>query len=210
MKKSRLLEIIREEISSALGEAATTYAGKTAVDDLKKDKAFSSLTGDAKADALEKLGSGGTVTIGEEDQLNEMAFALKKGIAPSEKIEPRYKKENFKKVVDLILSKVDGTKTMADVARELGVIQQKIRPVVSDLLDAGILEKGEAESKAGKDTANKPGPKSKAEPKEKAEKAPKAEPKKAEEEDDEVAAATKAISSDETAKELGSTPEEKK
>jgi hypothetical protein len=203
MKKSRLLEIIREEISSALGEAATTYAGKTAVDDLKKDKAFSSLTGDAKADALEKLGSGGTVTIGEEDQLNEMAFALKKGIAPSEKIEPRYKKENFKKVVDLILSKVDGTKTMADVARELGVIQQKIRPVVSDLLDAGILEKGEAESKAGKDTANKPGPKSKAEPKEKAEKAPKAEPKKAEEEDDEVAAATKAISGDETAKELG-------
>jgi hypothetical protein len=37
MKKSRLLEIIREEISSALGEAATTYAGKTAVDDLKKE-----------------------------------------------------------------------------------------------------------------------------------------------------------------------------
>ena len=72
MKKSRLLEIIREEISSALGEAATTYAGKSAVDDLKKDKAFSSLTGDAKADALEKLGSGGTVTIGEEDQLNEV------------------------------------------------------------------------------------------------------------------------------------------
>jgi hypothetical protein len=72
MKKSRLLEIIREEISSALGEAATTYAGKTAVDDLKKDKAFSSLTGDAKTDALEKLGSGGTVTIGEEDQLNEI------------------------------------------------------------------------------------------------------------------------------------------
>jgi hypothetical protein len=66
MKHTRLLEIIREEISSALGEAATTYAGKTAVDDLKKDKAFSSLTGDAKADALEKLGSGGTVTIGEE------------------------------------------------------------------------------------------------------------------------------------------------
>ena len=217
MKKTRLLEIIREEISSALGEVATTYAGKTAVDDLKKDKAFSSLTGDAKADALEKLGSGGTVTIGEEDQLNEMAFALKKGIAPSEKIEPRYKKENFKKVVDLILSKVDGTKTMADVARELGVIQQKIRPVVSDLLDAGILEKGEAESKAGKDTANKPGPKSKAEPKEKAEKAPKAkvatrtpgdngfDKVSYSDVDDEVAAATKAISGDETAKDLGKT-----
>jgi hypothetical protein len=66
MKQTRLLEIIREEIASALGEAATTYAGKTSIDDLKKDKAFSSLTGDAKADSLEKLSGGGTVTIGEE------------------------------------------------------------------------------------------------------------------------------------------------
>lgn len=66
MKQTRLLEIIREEIASALGEAATTYAGKTSIDDLKKDKAFGSLTGDAKADAVEKLSGGGTVTIGEE------------------------------------------------------------------------------------------------------------------------------------------------
>jgi hypothetical protein len=66
MKQTRLLEIIREEIASALGEAATTYAGKSSIDDLKKDKAFSSLTGDAKADSIEKLSSGGTVTIGEE------------------------------------------------------------------------------------------------------------------------------------------------
>ena len=34
MKQTRLLEIIREEIASALGEAATTYAGKTSIDDL--------------------------------------------------------------------------------------------------------------------------------------------------------------------------------
>jgi hypothetical protein len=66
MKQTRLLEIIREEIASALGEAATTYAGKTSIDDLKKDKAFGGLTGDAKADAMEKLTGGGTVTIGEE------------------------------------------------------------------------------------------------------------------------------------------------
>jgi hypothetical protein len=66
MKKSRLLEIIREEISSVLSEAATTYAGKSSIDDLKKDKAFGSLSGDAKTDTIEKLNSGGTVTIGEE------------------------------------------------------------------------------------------------------------------------------------------------
>lgn len=71
MKKSRLLEIIREEIAGALNEAATTYAGKSSIDDLKKDKAYSTLTGDAKMDAEEKLKSGGTVTIGEED-LNEI------------------------------------------------------------------------------------------------------------------------------------------
>jgi hypothetical protein len=44
----------------------------------------------------------------------------------------------------------------------------------------------------------------------KAEKAPKAEPKKAESTDDEDVEAAKAAGSDETAKELGSTPEEKK
>ena len=207
MKTSRLLEIIREEISAALGEAS--YAGKNAIPDLKKDPAYSTLSSTGKVDAEKELQSGGTVEL-EEDQLNEMAFTLKKGIAPSEKIEPRYKKENFKKVVDLILSKVDGKKTMADVARELGVIQQKIRPVVSDLLDAGILEKGEAESKAGKDIANKPGPKAKEEKPAKKE-APKAEKvSKSEPMDDEDKEAAKAASSDETAKELGSTPEEKK
>lgn len=170
MKKTRLLEIIHEEISYALKENYSTT----------------------------EASCGSSI---EEDQLNEMAFALKKGIAPNEEIEPRYKKEKFKKVVDTILSKVDGKKTMADVARELGVIQQKIRPVVSDLIAVGVLEKGEAESKAGKDTANKPGPK--AEPK--AEKT-----SKTDDEDKEVAAATKSAGSDETAKELGSTPEDKK
>jgi hypothetical protein len=167
MKKSRLLEIIREEISAALTENDALQ------DKAKVAKMAYIKAAQAALDAEKKeTTTGGAL---EEDQLNEMAFTLKKGLAPSEKLEPRYKKENFKKVVDLILSKVDGKKTMADVARELGVIQQKIRPVVSDLLDAGILEKGEAESKAGKDTANKPGPKAKA--KEETPSKAKAEPK---------------------------------
>jgi hypothetical protein len=200
MKKTRLLEIVREEIAFALREGdaedkAAQMAALKATDleikALQKKKAELQKTGVAETQL-------------EEDQLNEMAFALKKGIDPSEKIEPRYKKENFKKVVDLILSKVDGKKTMADVARELGVIQQKIRPVVSDLLDAGILEKGEAESKAGKDTDNKPGPKAKEkEEKPKAEKAPKAKAEKVEPADSEDKEAIQSIGSDPTAKELG-------
>jgi hypothetical protein len=221
MKKSRLLEIIREEISEALNVLVTNKKGETTTMPFNtpdEKKSVTNLKADSNITNIETTaGQNIKEEELEEDILNEMAFALKKGIAPSEKIEPRYKKENFKKVVDLILSKVDGTKTMADVARELGVIQQKIRPVVSDLLDAGILEKGEAESKAGKDTANKPGPKSKAEPKEKAEKAPKAkvatrtpgdngfDKVSYSDVDDEVAAATKAISGDETAKDLGKT-----
>lgn len=219
MKKSRLLEIIREEISGALNEAglgdqiSALQKQKDAIEKqkaplIKKEADISKKIADLeKKQADAEVKSSSTL---EEDQLNEMAFTLKKGLAPSEKLEPRYKKENFKKVVDLILSKVDGKKTMADVARELGVIQQKIRPVVSDLLDAGILEKGEAESKAGKDVANKPGPKSKEEKPAKKE-TPKAEPKKiSEPTDDEDVAATKAATSDSTAKELASTPEEKK
>jgi len=166
MKHTRLLEIIREEIAEAVNVLVTTKTGetKTMPYETPEDKAGILLL--KKDNNIKNIETTSGVNIKEdnleEDQLNEMAFTLKKGLAPSEKIEPRYKKENFKKVVDLILSKVDGKKTMADVARELGVIQQKIRPVVSDLLDAGILEKGEAESKAGKDTANKPGPKAKA------------------------------------------------
>jgi hypothetical protein len=69
MKQTRLLEIIREEIAGALNEA-TTYAGKTSMDDIKKDRAFGGLTGDAKVDALKKLSLGNTVTIGEEKRKN--------------------------------------------------------------------------------------------------------------------------------------------
>jgi uncharacterized protein (DUF39 family) len=39
MKKTRLLEIIREEISSALGEAS--YAGPGAIAQMKKDPKYS-------------------------------------------------------------------------------------------------------------------------------------------------------------------------
>jgi len=217
MKQSRLLEIIREEISGALREDET--AEKAAKDAALKAANLEIVALQKKKSEMTK--SGVAEVELEEDQLNEMAFTLKKGIAPSEKIEPRYKKENFKKVVDLILSKVDGKKTMADVARELGVIQQKIRPVVSDLLDAGILEKGEAESKAGKDVTNKPGPKAKEEKpsKEKVTKEKVATRTAGDDgfdnveydsEDDEDKEASKAAGSDETAKELGNTPEEKK
>ena len=230
MKKSRLLEIIREEISSALGEAATTYAGKTAVDDLKKDKAFSSLTGDAKADTLEKLGSGGTVTIGEEDQLNEVPdfggrfdkqVAAKYG--EEDTLEAATEKITNRVLSDKGISKADVAKMDKDALKALlkdirAFISQKNRtPEVAAALkkqtefdDSGSNLQDNQTNKAilrALGFESKKGPKgptkAKEEPKVKAEKAPKTEPKKAEAEDDEVEAATQAISGDETAKELG-------
>jgi hypothetical protein len=248
MKQTRLLEIIREEIASALGEAATTYAGKTSIDDLKKDKAFSSLTGDAKADAMEKLSGGGTVTIGEEKRkklaekyqideevINEMASikqlkselerqgkeAELKAIAAAERAAldtlkadptitpdgrlkgyvPTLKKELLNthniKLQDL-LSQVagkaedDGVKFSSDIATN--TIEK----------DAANQLTGKEAGQRGRKATEKPA-KTEKTPKAKSEKAPKAEPM-----DDEDAEAAKAAGSDEMAKKLGSTPEEKK
>ena len=69
MKKTRLLEIIREEIAGALGEVS--YAGPGAIPQLKKDQKYSKLSGDGKLNAEKELKSGGTVEL-EEDQLNEI------------------------------------------------------------------------------------------------------------------------------------------
>jgi hypothetical protein len=218
MKQTRLLEIIREEIASALGEAATTYAGKTSIDDLKKDKAFGSLTGDAKADAVEKLSSGGTVTIGEEEQLNEMAWDIV--IAQPDKlaklqdtIKDSTKKgeQQLAKALEIIQkTKKEGKPIrQRDIANEMGLIQQKINPLINKLIDVGILEKGESvKGVTKKKITDKPqGKPAKAEkaPKEKPAAAPKAEPM-----DDEDAEAAKAAGSDEMAKKLASTPDSKK
>ena len=64
MKKTRLLEIIREEIAGALGEAS--YAGKGAITQMKKDPKFTTLSGDGKLNAEKELKSGGTVELEEE------------------------------------------------------------------------------------------------------------------------------------------------
>jgi hypothetical protein len=94
MKQSRLLEIIREEISEALSE--TSYAGKGAIPQMKKDPKYSTLSGDGKVNAEKELKSGGTVELEEEkrkklaekyqideETINEMASVVqtKKALA---------------------------------------------------------------------------------------------------------------------------------
>ena len=236
MKQSRLLEIIREEIAGALDEAATTYAGKTAIDDLKKDKAFGGLTGDAKSDAMEKLSSGGTVTIGEED-LNEIPDF---GGRYDQQVAAKYGEDQTledatKDITDEILKDMgvsrDDIKKDADKAKEvLKAIRSKVVGKARDPRVAKALEKQEEFDDSGNALqANQTnnailkalGLK---EPGKRGRKASEVNPVKSEKpttpppstttmsepEDDEDAAATKAAGSDEMAKKLDNTSDEKK
>jgi hypothetical protein len=64
MKKTRLLEIIREEITLALNE--TSYAGIKAIPDMKNDPSYKTLNQTGKMDAEKELKTGGTVELEEE------------------------------------------------------------------------------------------------------------------------------------------------
>ena len=235
MKKSRLLEIIREEISAALDEVS--YAGKGAISQMKKDPKFGSLSSDGKMNAEKELTSGGTVELEEED-LNEIPdfggrydqqVAAKYGedktledatmdITDEVLKDMGVTREDLKKdedkakeVLKVIRSKVVGKNQDPRVKKALEKQEEfddsgnplQANQTNNAILKAlGLKEPGQRGRKASeKQSEEKPA---------KAKKAPKAEPKKVEAEDDEDKEAVKAAGSDETAKELGSTPEEKK
>ena len=235
MKQSRLLEIIREEISAALDEVS--YAGKGAIPQMKKDPKFGSLSSDGKMNAEKELTSGGTVELEEED-LNEIPdfggrydqqVAAKYGedktledatmdITDEVLKDMGVTREDLKKdedkakeVLKVIRSKVVGKNQDPRVKKALEKQEEfddsgnplQANQTNNAILKAlGLKEPGQRGRKASeKQSEEKPA---------KAKKAPKAEPKKVEAEDDEDKEAVKAAGSDETAKELGSTPEEKK
>lgn len=238
MKKSRLLEIIREEINEALNVLVTNKKGETTTMPFNtpdEKKAVTNLKADSNITNIETTAG---QNIKEED-LNEIPDF---GGRFDQQVAAKYGEDQTledatKDITDEILKdmglSLDDLKKDADKAKEvLKAIRSKVvgknqDPRVKKALEKqtefddsgnplqanqtnnailkalGLKEPGQRGRKASEE-------KPKSEPKAKAEKAPKAEPKKAEVEDDEVAAATKAISGDETAKELGSTPEEKK
>ncbi len=236
MKKSRLLEIIREEISAVLDE--TSYAGKGSIPQMKKDPKYSSLSSDGKISAEKELNSGGTVEL-EEDNLNEIPDF---GGRFDQQVAAKYGEDQTledatRDITDEILKDMgisrDDLKKDADKAKEvLKAIRSKVvgknqDPRVKKALEKqtefddsgnplqanqtnnailkalGLKEPGTRGRKAAEKPAE--APKAKKETAPKAEKAPKAEPM-----DDEDVAASKAAGSDSTAKELASTPEEKK
>ena len=200
MKKLDLLKIIKEEIDIALSEGTpgniVLPSGASTSDVSRYTKqglnvSFKDASGKTATHEVEL----------EEEQLDEMARSLEMGEKATTDIEPRLAKANFKAVVDKILSKVDGKKTMAQIARDLGLIQQKIRPIVSSLVDVGILKEKEVSKEdrpsSPKTTSPKPSTKPSASTPE-----PSPSPSDMTDDDEEVEAA-KAAGSDETAIELG-------
>lgn len=230
MKKSRLLEIIREEISSALNEVGQSPEEAKATNLAIQAEKAKIAAAQKQLQQLQKSG------VSEAEDLNEIPdfggrfdqqVAAKYG--EDQTLEDATKDITDEILRDMGLSR-DDLKKDADKAKEvLKAIRSKVVGKNQDPRVKKALEKqtefddsgnplqanqtNNAILKAlGLKEPGQRGRKSTEKPVEapKAVKAPKAEPKKAEAEDDEVAAATKAISSDTTAKELGSTPEEKK
>jgi|694.fasta_scaffold69197_5 hypothetical protein len=252
MKKSRLLEIIREEISEALNVLVTNKKGETTTMPFNtpdEKKAVTNLKADSNITNIE-------TTAGQnikEDDLNEIpdfGGRFDKQVADKYGMDQTLE-DATKDITDEILKDMglsrDDLKKDADKAKEvLKAIRSKVvgknqDPRVKKALEKqtefddsgnalqanqtnnailkalGLKEPGQRGRKASEDK-----PKAEKAPKAKAEKSTKAKVATRtagddgfdnvsySEEDDEVAAATKAISGDETAKELGNTPEEKK
>ena len=266
MKKSRLLEIIREEINEALNVLVTNKKGETTtmpyntpdekknVMNLKQDSNITNIETTAGQNIKEeekrkKLAEKYQL---DEEIINEMASIKQL----KSELERQGKTSELKAVTAAERAALDTLKadpTITPDGRLKGYVptlkkellnthniklQDLLSKVAGKAEDDGVkfssdiatntIEKDAANQLTGKEPgqrgrkASEDKPKAEKAPKAKAEKSPKA--KKAtltpgddgfddvsySEEDDEVAAATKAISSDATAKELGSTPEEKK
>jgi hypothetical protein len=219
MKKSRLLEIIREEISGALNEAGLgdqISALQKQRDAIEKQKAplikreadISKKIADLeKKQADAEIKSSSTL---EEDTLNEMAYDIiiaqpDKLAKLQDEIKDSTKKgqQKLAKALDIIQKTKKAGKPIRqrDIANEMGVIQQEINPLINKLIDVGILEKGESVTGVTKKkVTDKPQGKPAKEkaPKEKTTAASKAEPMDGEDKE-----ATQNIGSDSTAKELG-------
>jgi hypothetical protein len=246
MKKTRLLEIIREEINEALNVLVTNKKGETitmpyntpdekkSVMNLKQDNNITNIetTAGQNIKEEEKHKNLAEKYQIDEETINEMASIKQlKG-----ELERQGKTSELKAIQDAERAALDALKadpTITPDGRLKGYVptfkkellnlhniklQDLLSKVAGKAEDDGVkfssdiatntIEKDAANQLTGKEAGQR-GRKATEKPA-KAEKAPKAEPKKAESTDDEDVEATKAAGSDETAKELGSTPEEKK
>jgi hypothetical protein len=144
MKAKQLRRIIREAIEEVLNEG-NTYAGKGAVDDMKKDPAFGTLSGVGKQDAEKKLQQGGSVTIGEAE-IDEMA-RLAKGFRladpnfdASQYANKRVSGVSMADIINFFRENPGAEKSQLQV--QFGFVRPQLaNAVVNGLLDAGVLVK---------------------------------------------------------------------
>jgi hypothetical protein len=237
MKKSRLLEIIREEINEALNVLVTNKKGDTTtmpfntpdekknIEALKKDANITNIETTAgqniKEEDLNEIPDFGgrfdkqvADKYGEEDTLEAAMEKVvnrtlsDRGISKTDV--SKMDKEGLKGLLKAIRQQISGKGQTSAVAQALkkqtefddsGSKLQDNQTNNAILKALGLKEPGTRGRKAAEKPAEAP--------KAKKETAPKAISKE-EPADDEDAAATKSASSDSTAKELASTPEEKK
>jgi len=230
MKKSRLLEIIREEISAVLheGEAedkaaqmAAVKAADLEIKALQKKKAELMKTGVAESEELNEIPDFGgrfdqqvATKYGEdqtlEDATRDITDEVLKDMGVS-RDDLKKDADKAKEVLKAIRSKVVGKNQDPRVAKALAKqteFDDSGNPLQANQTNNAILKAlGLKEPGArGRKATEKPAEA----PKAKKETAPKSAPKAETLDDEEVVAATKAAGSDSTAKELASTPEEKK
>jgi hypothetical protein len=144
MKAKQLRRIIREAIDEVLAEG-NTYAGKDAVDDMKKDPKYGTLSGTAKQDMEKKLQQGGSVTIGEAE-IDEMA-RLAKGFRladpnfdASQYANKRVSGVSMTDIINFFRENPGAEKT--SLQSQFGFVRPQIaNAVVNGLLDAGVLVK---------------------------------------------------------------------
>jgi len=237
MKKSRLLEIIREEINEALNVLVTNKKGETTtmpfntpdekknIEALKKDANITNIETTAgqniKEEDLNEIPDFGgrfdkqvAAKYGEEDTLEAAMEKVvnrtlsDRGISKADV--SKMDKEDLKGLLKAIRQQISGKGQISAVTKALekqtefddsGSKLQDNQTNNAILKALGLKEPGQRGRKAAEKPAEAPKAK-----KETAKKAT----SKEEPADDEDAAATKAAASDSTAKELASTPEEKK
>jgi len=237
MKKSRLLEIIREEINEALNVLVTNKKGETTtmpfntpdekknIEALKKDANITNIETTAgqniKEEDLNEIPDFGgrfdkqvAAKYGEEDTLEAAMEKVvnrtlsDRGISKADV--SKMDKEDLKGLLKAIRQQISGKGQISAVTKALekqtefddsGSKLQDNQTNNAILKALGLKEPGQRGRKAAEKPAE--APKAKKETSKKA-------TSKEEPADDEDAAATKAAASDSTAKELASTPEEKK
>jgi len=133
MKLSELKKYIEENIVEILDEAGT-YGGKKAVDDMKKDPDYNTLSGQTKIDAENKLKSGGSFTVGEAKDEDE-------------EVEDTYGKEDEDDKKDAKIANAEPSKSeLKKLDKEFSStkLAKKLAPADQEKLDkleAGIKKK---------------------------------------------------------------------